>query len=78
MKEAASAAVASGRRLEDAGDFPAAVREYSRAREFGAEVGTDIDRANGKARSSAEGLMTRAKVAEDFNRAEAIELYRNR
>ena len=76
VKEAASSAVASGRRLEDAGDFPAAVREYVRAREFGAEVGTDIDRANSKARSSAEALMPRAKVAENFNRAEAIKLYR--
>ena len=76
LTEAASAAVASGRRAENSGDFQGAVRQYNRAREFGADVGADIDRANGGARLAAEALMTKARVAENFNRDDAIRMYR--
>jgi len=83
IEEAAKAAMAAGRKLEDEGQFPAAVKEYMRAQTLGADAGEDIARANTTARTTAEGLMKQARVFENSaargsgsSRDEAVKRFR--
>lgn len=82
IRDAASAAMESGRKHEDAGDFQAAARDFARAKSLGIDADGDIVRVNASARVRAQGLMKQARMLENYadrnpaSRDEAVKLFR--